>query len=130
MKLGAKGGCNNLKRVRWKLAIEASDLWRSYSANEVAADDKWKKRRLLVVGYLQSVGKDFTDDIILGLRSPNPFMPTRAYLNDSESRTAATLKKGQRVLLTCTCDGMIMGSPVLKACAIEDFANVVRDDDE
>jgi len=128
-KLGSKAGCDNLRDARWKLALEASDLWRSYSANEVAADDKWKGRSLHVVGTLQSIGKDFADDVILQLRSPNQFMPTRAYLNESETDTAATLRKGQRVLLTCTCQGRIVGSPVLKNCTIDDFANAVRNDD-
>lgn len=128
--LGNKTGCDYLKTIQWKLAVPASDLWKSYSANEVAADNKWKGQQLLVAGLLQSVEKDFTNKIVLGLRSPNQFMPTRAYLNDDELETAAGLKKGQRVLLTCTCDGRIVGSPVLKACAINAAENVPRDDDD
>jgi TPR repeat protein len=128
-KLGSKLGCGHLKDVRWKLATDASDLWKGYSANEVAADNKWKKQRLQVAGLLQSIRKDFKDGIVLDLRSPNRFMPTRAHLNDSESETAASLKQGQRVLLSCTCQGRIMGSPVLKACGIEDVANPGRGDE-
>jgi hypothetical protein len=37
--------------------VTVTDLWRSYSANEVAADEKWEERHLLVVGYLRSVGE-------------------------------------------------------------------------
>ncbi len=128
--LGEKDGCQNVKQLAWKTAIQASDLWRSYSANEVAADNKWKGQRLMVAGLLQSIDKDFTNDVVLGLRSSNQFMPTRAYLNDDEVKTAANLRKGQRLLLTCTCDGRVMGSPVLKGCAINDVANAPRDDDE
>jgi hypothetical protein len=119
-----------LKGARWKAAVEAADLWHAYDANEVAADNKWKGQRFLVTGILQSVSKDFTNDIILDLRSPNQFSPTRAYLNANQSSTAAGLRKRQEVLLTCTCDGLIVGSPVLKDCMIEDTAEAVRDDDE
>jgi hypothetical protein len=127
--LGDKPGCNYLKIVQWKLAVQASDLWKSYSANEVAADNKWKGQQLMVAGLLQSVEKDLMNKVVLGLRSPNRFMPTRAYLNDDELDTAAKLKKGQKVLLTCTCDGRMVGSPVLRSCAINAAETVPQEDD-
>jgi hypothetical protein len=123
-------GCDNVKVAKWRGALDASSLWRAYNANEVAADDKFKGRDLTVTGSLQSVEKDFTGDVLLHLRSPNQFMPTRAYLRDGEAATAARLKRGQKVLLGCTCTGRTMGSPVLKDCGIVDSASAPRYDDD
>jgi hypothetical protein len=119
-KLGFAYGCEALKKVRWDLALDASVLWRSYHNNEVAADNQYKGRQLKIVGSISSVRKDIGDNVILDLHSPNEFMSTAAYVAGSEVNKAAVLKNGQRVLLTCTGDGMIIGRPELKSCIIED----------
>lgn len=98
---------------------DANDLWRAYDANEVAADNDWKGKRLVVSGEVAGISKDFTDAIFVQLRSPNAFSLTHAYVKDADAAKAATLKKRQRVSLTCTCTGKVVGSPVLRDCTIQ-----------
>lgn len=87
--------------------------------NEVAADNIFKGRDLIVSGTLSSIDKDFTGDVILQLESPNTFMGTRAHLEESEASKAASIRKGSKVALLCTGGGKIVGSPVLRDCTID-----------
>jgi len=94
-------------------------LWNAYEANEVAADEVYKNRTLLVTGAVSSIDKDFTGDIIVELTGGNMFMGLRAHLEDSEKSKAASLAKGTKVRLQCTGAGKIVGSPVLNDCTFK-----------
>ena len=97
-------------------SVDAVDLWNQYEANEVAADNAFKGHRLLVLGRVQSIDKDFTNDIVIVLRSPNQFMGTHATMVRGAAAKAATLSMGQTVTLNCECRGRVVGSPVLTDC--------------
>jgi hypothetical protein len=98
--------------------VDATELWRAYDANEVAADNQWKGKQLIITGEVAGISKDFTDAIIIHLRSPNEFMPTQAYVRETSAPKAARLQKRQKIILTCTCTGKIIDSPVLRDCWI------------
>ncbi|WKZ83960.1 OB-fold putative lipoprotein [Ralstonia pickettii] len=98
------------------LPVKAQELFGAYEDNEVAADQKYKDKSLLVTGTVQSIDKDFTDSIVVKLASGNPFMAVHAYLDDQHAAMAASLKKGAKVALVCVGDGRIVGSPMLKGC--------------
>jgi len=80
------------------LPVKADALFRAYDDNEVAADQKYKGKSLLVTGTVQSIDKDFTDSIVVKLASGNPFMAVHAYIGDQHAAMAASLKKGRRLL--------------------------------
>jgi hypothetical protein len=101
------------------IRLSAIELWDVYHANEVAADNQYKDRLLLVDGTVKSIDKDFMDNIVLHLRSRNEFMGTMAKVEDSEKSRAAALRKGQKVALECRGDGMVMGSPSLRSCVFQ-----------
>jgi hypothetical protein len=101
------------------VTVAAVDLWKAYDANEVAADEVYKDKRLLVTGAVASIDKDIMDDVVLMLSTPNEFMKVHAQLEDSEASAAAALKKGASVTVACTGGGLIMGSPILKDCRIQ-----------
>ena len=102
------------------LPVKADALFRAYDDNEVAADQKYKGKSLLVTGTVQSIDKDFTDSIVVQLASGNPFMAVHAYLDDQHAAMAASLKKGAKVAWVCQGDGRIVGSPMLKGCGPKD----------
>lgn len=99
--------------------VTAAQLFTDYKGNEVAADDKYKGKALLVTGTVSEVRKDFTESIIIGLRSSNQFMPVDAHVADSEKGKAAQTTKGASVVLRCEGKGMIVGRPQLGACTFE-----------
>jgi hypothetical protein len=95
------------------LAVDAVKLWQDYEANEVAADGTYKGKILQVTGIVSSIDKDFMDNVVLRLKSPNPIMGTMARLEKSESGKAAGLSKGAAITLICEGRGRVVGSPSL-----------------
>lgn len=98
--------------------VDAMTLWREYDANEVAADLKYKGQMLAVTGTVFSIDKNFADDIIVRLESPNSFRTIMATLHDSQVAAAARLTKGSNILMSCRGAGSIMGSPSLNDCVV------------
>ncbi len=98
------------------IAISAGKLFANYDANEVAADQQFKGKRLAVSGVVQGVVKDAFNNIVIELKSSNEFMPVRAYLEKSFENHAASLSKGQNVTFVCSGEGKIVGSPILREC--------------
>lgn len=101
------------------IAVDAVRLWREYDNNEIAADQRYKRHRLIVAGVVDSIDKGPLGGMYFNLRTPNMFMHTMAKLEDSQETTAAQFSKGDRVKLECTCDGRVIGSPVLSSCVIQ-----------
>lgn len=94
-------------------------LHADYKANEVAADAKYKGKRLQVdAATIKAIEKDFKDDIVLRLKTPHMFDSIHATLADGEEAKASKLNKGQRVILLCRGNGMIIGSPMLDDCVL------------
>lgn len=102
------------------LTVDAIRLWKDYEANEVAADGTYKGKILQVSGTVSSIDKDFMDDVVLHLESPNPFAPTSARLKGSQAKRAAALSKGAAVTVTCEDVERILVSPSLRGCTIND----------
>lgn len=101
------------------MKVTAVKLFQDYEANEVAADNVYKGKTLLVSGKVQSIDKDFMDNIVVHLTTPNEFMSALATVMDSEKAKAGKLTKGQTVSVLCSGGGRIIGSPVLRDCTIE-----------
>lgn len=72
--------------------------FKAYEENEVATDENMKGKLISVNGVVQSIDKDFTDSIIIGLQTDNQFMPARMEMENSEKATAVALKKDSRSL--------------------------------
>jgi uncharacterized protein YecT (DUF1311 family) len=100
------------------IPVDATRLFDDYKANEVSADNSYKGRQLAVAGVVQSINKDFSDDTYLALATANEFMPVHADLQQRFIGQAASLVKGQSITVICTGSGMVVGSPILKDCAI------------
>ncbi|EHU9132986.1 hypothetical protein KZW37_002823, partial [Escherichia coli] len=91
-------------------------LFKAYDENEVATDEKMKGKLISVKGVVQSIDKDFTDSIIISLRTDNEFMPARMEMEDSEKSAAIALKKGQQVTVICERMSRIVGAPSGRDC--------------
>jgi hypothetical protein len=101
------------------LRVDAVRLWRDYDANEVAADQVYKGKKLLVIGRVASIDKGPLGGIYVMLRSPNQFMNVHAKMEQSQEGRAASLSKGQGVALQCMSTGMTLGSPTLDDCVFQ-----------
>jgi tRNA_anti-like len=98
------------------LPVQAERLFLDYQRNEVAADQKYRGRRLLVTGIVTSVNKDFTDKVYLMLGTSNMFFGVHASLEPSEVGRAGELSKGEGVTVLCSGGMMVVDSPMLDDC--------------
>lgn len=97
--------------------VDAADLWRAYEANEVAADEQYRGKRLLVTGTVSAISKDFLDNVVVSFKSPNPYLRTHATIRKIQTDLAGGLSKGQDIQLNCVGGGRIVGAPVLGDCS-------------
>ena len=95
--------------------LSADQLYQEYENNEVAADNKYKGKIVLISGTIQDIGKDFMSayirigsDLYLGVRC-----------SFSEEASVARLSKGQRVRVK----GEVSGKGVnvlVKNCSLQE----------
>ena len=96
--------------------MSAIDLFNAYDENEVATDEKLKGAIIEITGTVQSIDKDFMDDINISLRSSNEYMPVNLTMEKSEKETAINLRKGQKITARCKQISKTMGSPYGRKC--------------
>lgn len=119
------------------IEVSAATLAREYDSNEITADKKYKDKFLFVQGTVDSVGKDMLDNIVVKLKTANMFMPAVGTLSTSvvvvsgmegsgpkavtvnkhpTEEAAGMIRKGSKVRLICTGNGVSVGMPLLRAC--------------
>jgi hypothetical protein len=100
-------------------AVSPSQLIRDYKANEVAADQKYKGKRLAIEGSIQDLGKDILGNIYITISgSGNSFRNVQCLFADRDADQIAQLRKGQKVKIEGTCDGLMM-NVILRKCELK-----------
>jgi hypothetical protein len=99
------------------LEVTAIQLYNDYHANEVAADSKYKDKKLAVTGTVNEIRVDIGGDPVVELNSGKPFQTVDAYFPKSAADNLTNLKKGDTATFTCRGGGMIIGDPQLRNCS-------------
>jgi hypothetical protein len=86
---------------RIDLRVDANTYAKDYDANEIAADNKYKGKKILLIGKINSINKDIGGNGYLALRGPGMFQDVQARLSDAGMEGAADLAKGMTVYLVC-----------------------------
>jgi hypothetical protein len=100
------------------VTVGAVRLWREYQENEVAADARYKGKRLRVTGTLMSIERDADGAPVLHFLSGNPVFRTMATLDRAYIPDAAQLKKGDQAVVRCMGAGLMMRMPQLEKCML------------
>lgn len=101
------------------LAVTATALFDDYQANEVSADDKYKGKRLRVVGQLASIDKNAVGGMVLEIKAGTSILAkVAAHVVDSEKEKVAGLAKNQIVAVECVGGTMVLKRPTLQNCTI------------
>lgn len=98
------------------ISVSAIQFYKAYEENEVAADNKYKGKKIEITGKVESINKDIADDVYVVL-SGGEFMGVSCHLQ--EAGKAAELKKGQKITLVGVGGTMIMGVPNIEGCEIK-----------
>lgn len=116
----AKGGDALLSESKeWEqfVRVSSDSLQINYDANEVLGDRKYRNKTLAVSGVVASIDRGIGDNYFVALRGGhNMFVNPHAQMADGFTDYLAGLKKGQKINLVCTGDGMLLGSATLNNC--------------
>lgn len=96
--------------------LTAKELFAAYEANEIAADARFKGKRLVVSGVVEAIDSG-VDDLPRVRLEAGDFASVN--VADLPVDDAATLQKGEHVTVLCTSEGEMMGFPVLGDCALQ-----------
>jgi hypothetical protein len=96
----------------------ARALYKDYETNEVATDQKIGGAAVEVTGTIASIDKNFTDDAVINLVTGNEFSQAAMTLVNSQKAIAATLTKGQEIVIQCQKMARIVSSPQGTDCII------------
>jgi hypothetical protein len=114
--------------------VSAEDVAKAYEENQVAADQAYYGKELLVTGVVASINSGLGNQPYIVFRSPNPFSGPQASFSgsllksltssptdpsDVEKRIAG-LKKGQKITLVCKGGGSVVGTASFSDCAFAD----------
>lgn len=110
-------------------AVDAKTLASEYNENEVAADQKYKKKGayILVSGTVAGISKDFKGDPYVSLKGIDMFHDIQARFGDNDQNTLAALKKGQKIAFVCEVSNKVVTQVMLRECAtIKTHTNALR----
>lgn len=111
---------DNLKA---EITVSAIDIAKEYKDNEVAAEAKYKGKKVEISGIINSIGKDVLDDVYIVLSNGDEYAiinNVQCYFKDKEQISkVADLQKGQEVTLIGTVNSSIAGTVMIKDCYIK-----------
>lgn len=87
-----------------------------YEKNEVETDERISSKKVILLGVIQAINKNMIDEIVVLFQTNNEFMPAAMTMNDAAKERVKTLKKGDKVAVTCEKFSRIMGSPTGTNC--------------
>jgi hypothetical protein len=98
--------------------MSARDLWSAYAANEIAADEKYKTKRLIVNGTISDIGKDILDAPYVTLdRNEYAVGSVQAVFPRESASQLASLSRGRYVRAACLVSGKMM-NVLLRNCEL------------
>lgn len=100
--------------------VTADELVKGYKENELAGDQKFKDKNLVVTGKIETIESGIADMpyIMLKAGGDMEFNKPQAHFNKEDTAMLAKLKKGQAIKLQCIGNGEIGGMPMLKDCKV------------
>ena len=98
------------------LMVNSKTLYNAISDNEIAADEKYKRKITQATDFIMDTGKDLIADAYITLVGDEFFGDVKCFFpNKSE---LINLKKGKRVKVIGYCDGLFL-NVLLKNCIIK-----------
>lgn len=96
---------NSKHIVSFEVEVSAEQLYHAYNANEIAADNNFKGKKLAVTGKIAGIGNDIMDNSYITLSTGDRMRRIQCYLDKNE---VAKLKKGEVVTVIGKCTGLMV----------------------
>jgi len=102
------------------LEVTSDKLHLDYTANEVAADQRYRERALRVTGAVRAIRRDVFDEPYLELWTTSEFETVDARFGRAWADELARINVGDHVAVQCIGTGMVLGSPRLRSCSVQE----------
>lgn len=99
-------------------AVTAEDLFSEYKDNEIAADNKYKKKIVSVSGVIQHIGKDIMNEAYIVIGGRGFLDGVQCFFPRSAETELGSLSVGRRVTIKGEVGGK-MGNVLIRNCTIE-----------
>lgn len=109
-----------------RMKVEASNpagIVEAFEANEVQATERFKGRRMLVTGTIESIGLDIMDHPYITLGPTSVFRKVQCLFENKSA--VSSLHKGQEITLRGECKGLMM-NVLLGDCTMEEGLSSMR----
>ncbi len=116
----SSGGGSLLQEEDGLLSVSAKEVQQAYDKNQVAADQKYYQKALLVSGVISSIDSGLGNEPYITLRGINEFIGSHAAFKEGNIEKISTLRKGQELSLVCMGGGAVMGIPGFDDCQFAD----------
>ncbi len=100
------------------LDVTADEMLLAYSANEVAADNRYRNHLLNITGTVQAIKRGPDSLPYLALRSAGEPDGVRAVFDPAVGSVLASVAKGDVVVMRCRGSGMTLGVPAVHTCTL------------
>ncbi|WP_454691161.1 OB-fold protein [Achromobacter aloeverae] len=117
----SRGGVSILGDFLGIVNVTAAQASEVYQENEVAGDQKFLGKKVLITGTLRSINSGLGNSPYLVFDSRAIAGP-QAHFDKAQIERIAKLKKGQKVVVYCQGAGAIGGTPMFKPCLFADDA--------
>lgn len=102
------------------LVTSAKEVATAYEKNEVAADQMYDDKLLILEAIVHEINSGIGNEPIIILAGGRGFLRPRAYFDKPDIGRISALSKGDRIKLVCLGNGITLGSPGFKKCAFSD----------
>lgn len=99
--------------------LSADKLYSEYDANEVAADNKYKGKVVVVSGTIRDIGKDIIDQAYIVIGGDGFLDGVHCVFTEDQHSSFDRLSKGQNVTVKGEVSGKIMGSVLMNKCTLQ-----------
>ncbi len=102
------------------IKTSALKILTDYHANEIAADEKYKNKIVQISGYIYSIEKDMLNKpfLTIGVGEADEAYFVHASFNNKYQSLLARLQRGQKIIIKCTINGLILGDVQGEDCSI------------
>lgn len=100
-------------------AMTPRAIWSDFNANEVAAENKYKDKIISIKGKINIIKTDMAGNPMISFYIDSYGLKTiQCFFSSDEKGSIGSLSKGQRVIVSGTVNGMIMGSVFIRECRL------------
>lgn len=105
------------------ISTTAVEVAKKYTENQVAADQSYHNKNLLVLGTIESINSGLGNTPYVTLRGKSTFQQPQVHFDNPDLSKISALHKGQKAAFVCIGNGAIVGTPMFKDCVFAtDFA--------